>query len=246
MGYSALVGSFRPKMSRAAAAFVPTDIAGLQLWLKADAGLYQDAAMTTLAVLDADPVGGWADQSGNANHATQATVDNRPLLKLAIQNSKAVVRFRESYSSLRTAAFSSALHPKTIILVYSQPSTSAQTYVFDGLASNQTQLDSQAPNVNAAYAGAYIFYTESYPLAMCVMSIIFNGANSFMIKNGIQQAVGDTGTTAMTGLTLGASGGATGSGLVGDIAEFLIYNSALSTANRQAVESYLNSRWAVY
>jgi hypothetical protein len=32
----------------------------------------------------------------------------------------------------------------------------------------------------------------------------------------------------------------------GDISEILIYNSALTTTQRQAIETYLNSKWALY
>jgi hypothetical protein len=33
--------------------------------------------------------------------------------------------------------------------------------------------------------------------------------------------------------------------MVGDICEIIIYNSALSDANRAAVESYLISKWGI-
>lgn len=39
---------------RVAAAFAPDDIADLQLWLKADAGVYEDAGTNTTGVLQAD------------------------------------------------------------------------------------------------------------------------------------------------------------------------------------------------
>ena len=37
-----------------------------------------------------------------------------------------------------------------------------------------------------------------------------------------------------------------GLGLVGSVYEVVVYNSALTTTQRQAVESYLNSKWAIY
>jgi hypothetical protein len=60
-----------PLQSRSAAApsgpFTPPDSASLQLWLQADTDIYQDAAGTTPATSDADPVRRWNDQSGNGN-----------------------------------------------------------------------------------------------------------------------------------------------------------------------------------
>src|SRR3954463_177093 len=59
------------------------------LWLKGDAGLFQErtgASATTPAIAEADPVGSWLDQSGNGRHATAAADSNRPTLKLASQN----------------------------------------------------------------------------------------------------------------------------------------------------------------
>jgi hypothetical protein len=54
---------------QAGAAFAPTDIADLQLWLRADAGVYEDAG--TDPAEDGDPVVQWNDQSGQNNHATR-------------------------------------------------------------------------------------------------------------------------------------------------------------------------------
>lgn len=60
---------------------LPDAVPGLQLWLRADAGVYQDSAGTTPAAADGDPVGRWADQSGNGKHATQGTAAKRPTWK---------------------------------------------------------------------------------------------------------------------------------------------------------------------
>ena len=63
--------------------FLPSQISGLKLWLKAD----------SLSLSDGDAVGTWADQSGNANDATQTTAVNKPSFKTNIVNSKPVIRF---------------------------------------------------------------------------------------------------------------------------------------------------------
>jgi len=78
---------------RRGTAWTPTDLGGCLLWLDASYGLYQDAAGTTPAVLDTDPVGMWQDRSGNAHNATQSTDNARPALKLTIVNGLPVLRF---------------------------------------------------------------------------------------------------------------------------------------------------------
>src|SRR6266516_2170158 len=56
----------------------------LQLWLKADAGVTTNAAGGVIL---------WEDQSGNANHAAQATDTQAPALVAAALNSRPVLRF---------------------------------------------------------------------------------------------------------------------------------------------------------
>ena len=105
---SLLTGTRRTLLG-GAAAFSPLDIDGLQLWLKADAGLWQDSVGGTPAVVDSDVVGAWADQSGNSNHATQATTSQKPLLKTGIVNGRDVVRFdgTDDYFPLTISGFQS-------------------------------------------------------------------------------------------------------------------------------------------
>src|SRR5216683_2644309 len=56
---------------------------GLQLWLKADAGV----------TLNGSTVSQWADQSGSGYNASQATTSKQPLLVSSVLNGKSVVRF---------------------------------------------------------------------------------------------------------------------------------------------------------
>ena len=57
------------------------------LWLKADGGLYTDAARTTPVSADSDPIGGETDYSVNANHPTQSTSARQNLYRTGRQNS---------------------------------------------------------------------------------------------------------------------------------------------------------------
>lgn len=75
-----------------------------------------------------------------------------------------------------------------------------------------------------------------------VGSIIANGANGAAFIDGAAAGTSDTGTTPLYNWFVG---GDNASGWVGWIAEVLVYNSALGTADRQAVETYLNAKWGI-
>ena len=65
-----------------------TDIASCTLWLKGDAGTYEDTGLTIPAADNGDPVKGWDDQAGT-NNVTEAT-SNPALLTNALDSKNAV------------------------------------------------------------------------------------------------------------------------------------------------------------
>lgn len=79
-------------------AWLPSDIAGLKLWLKAD-------AITGLA--DGASVATWADSSGSGNDATQSTAGYRPIYKTGIVNGLPVVRLDGADDWLSTPSIGS-------------------------------------------------------------------------------------------------------------------------------------------
>jgi len=70
--------------------FAATDIEGSRLWLDAS-DVDADGQDDNLS--DGAAVATWADKSGFANHATQATADLRPVVKTGVLSGKPVVRF---------------------------------------------------------------------------------------------------------------------------------------------------------
>jgi len=118
--------------------FDPRKLPGLQLWLRADAVVYQDAARTTRATLDGDPVGGWADQSGSSNHVSQATAGKRPTLKFAIQNGRAVVR-NDGVDDLLVGTLA-LTQPLTVFLAGSKPSSKEALATLRGVSERKNLL----------------------------------------------------------------------------------------------------------
>jgi len=79
-----------------------------------------------------------------------------------------------------------------------------------------------------------------------VWAVLFNGVVSEFWINGLSDASGNAGPSAFSGITVGNWFGGGDNSWNGDIAELLLYDTALSAADRATVETYLNQKWAAY
>jgi hypothetical protein len=225
-----------------ASAFDPLDIPGLALWLDANdaSTLFQASNGTTPATADADPVGYWGDKSGNGRHAIQATAGNKPALKLGAKNGKAGVRFVTD-SDFLTTTFAIP-QPSTYWIVVVK--TAGSFYVDGKAGSPRNILVGGDADVYMA-AGTNLFSTYITPANWTIHTLTFNGLSSSMRANGASVASGNAGTNEPTGLNIGAAISGTG-GISGDITEFIVALGAQSAGTIAAVETYLNTKWAVY
>lgn len=218
----------------AAAPFTPTQIAGLKLWLKADGVLWQDSARTTPALLDGDPVGAWDDASGLGTHLTQATATKRGTLKLAIQNGRPVVRFDGVDDFLISGAAG----------VYAQPNTAVCAVRFtSGNRYLSGRVTATRLGNSTVFAGGVGLTLATAISGAHVSSTLLSGVSSAAWLDGAANGTGDPGTNGFDGFTAAAGEGGTAQWSVCDLCEVLVYNAALSTADRQACEAYLKARW---
>ena len=230
----------------ATAAFTPASISGLKLWVKADTGLYKDAAKTQPATTNGDAIYTWADQSGNGYDFTQSTLANRPTLATSAQNGLSAVAFDGTNSAMVTASFTALSQPNTVFIV--APVGRSQDYLFDGLASSgRTAAADQLLTVGkmSAYAGAALEYTRTPTSALKVWAFVFNGVSSKIYENGTQVASGNANANTISGFTLGARYALNIHGY-GNFCEFIVFNANLSAEDFSKVITYLNSKWAVY
>jgi hypothetical protein len=219
----------------------PTSISGLKLWLKADA----------LALSDGTAVSSWTDSSGLGNHATQATGANQPILKTSILGGKPVIRFDGANDYLQTATFSSSLSSSTIFAVGKVGTADQTQFVFDGIDSTHrnavlhysTFEGGAGANKLDQFAGTEVFGTSTNGV-FAEISAVFNGASSATYIDGSLVISGDVGSQSLSGLTVAARYTAANF-LAGDLAEIIVYDSALSTANRKNVEQYLASKYTL-
>ena len=223
---------------------------GLQLWLKADAGVTAGAGGQVTA---------WQDQSGNGNNASQTTADQSPLLANGAVNGKPVLRFDGVDDFLQvedSASVSIAGDITTFFVVkfddfatfravwaktsanqpapndwYTLPSSGIpRAYRGDGTGQNGS-----ADGGKALPAGKYV--VAGYDMAGSKLTHYLGG---FASGGGrIDPAII---ADADTPLLIGTRDDR-GTIMKGDIAEVLIYNVALAAADRRAVVSYLNQKY---
>ena len=253
------------------ASFIPTEISGLKFWVKAD----------SLSLSDGDPVGTWADQSGNGNDATQSTAGFKPLYKTNIQHGKPIVRFDGSDDLMEISDTSIILGGQTgmtVFLVISENTVQINKAMFCKW-DYQTQgcFAIQTTYVNDFGAGEFMMFvattladagqsrnrSENADLAdatFYLLEIVYDGSQATAIdrvklyKNStaltMETSFGTTLPSSLLSCTatlkLGCFGGTLSRNWDGDMGEILMYNSALSAADRLKVETYLNSRWGLY
>ncbi len=214
----------------------------LMLWLKADAGVYENASCSDAAEGD-DPVACWADQSGRGNDATQAAAGNRPAYKTGVSNGRPTNRFDGATDLLATSAFTSDLSQPNTALLAAQFGGDGQAAI-DGLDAGHRQQIAQSAGQYALNAGGTPIAGGAADAAFHVLAGTFDAGASALHADGALAATGNPGSHAMNGATLGAAGGG-GSYLAGDVAEAIVYSATLNSAQRTLVENYLSSKYAI-
>jgi len=226
--------------------FSLTDIAGLTLWLEAGVGTWQDAAMTIPAVNDGDPVGGWADQSGNGNHPTQPTAAKRPKLRLNIVNTLPVIRFDGIDDWLKRIMIN-VTQPWSLFMVFTVRLWVADRHIIDG-ANLQSRISESAAVGRLQYnCGAGLSIDGFVVNTFWLITGMVNGAASNIYRNNLAPSAGNLGALNMPNITIAARGTALGSGHSQiDVAEIVIYNALLSDDDRALVWDYLNTKYALW
>ena len=236
--------------------FDPSSISGLELWLDAD-----DSSTITL---NGSTVSQWDDKSGNNYHVTQSTASYQPTYNTAQLNGKNVVTFDGNDDHILNDSVASVASgndvPITMFVVFKQLSLGNNEYgvVFGSSSSiqplfcmmtNSSQLAAQqrtdAGTLTAAYSS--VSSTSAYR----VQSIVLSSSNLTVFNNGTSVASSSfsPAQTTLNTFTLGTwrrSGSMNGIAFLRcDMAEVIIYNSALSTSDRESVESYLSTKWGI-
>jgi len=245
--------SMSPKLLRPrATGFNPKSIATLAGWWDASvsSSLAQLSTGGTAVSADSDPVGYWADLSGNGRNLTQSTTNNRPLYKPGVLNGRPVIDFDGTNDSM-LASFTLA-QPITYFLVYRYDATitGGNPRVMDGATGNTMSFfGSTSSSLMGLYAGssADFLISMTQRTQFSITEIEANGASTAIRLNGASVGFGSSnniGSAAPNGIRLGAFSVSSSFGDV-SFAEVLIYSSVLAVSAARRIRSYLGTKYGI-
>ena len=231
----------------ATAAFTPASISGLVAWYDfSDAAtLFTDSARTTAVTADGDAIGGVTDKSGNGYHLSSSTTA-RPLYKTAIQNSKSIARF-DATDDVLTNASVPLTNAWTIFVVEKITSGGTWQAVVSKAAQGLiTEGNYYCGLVSNAYAKRAAYAANTTQVVGYVQADT-TAANAIFRVNGSVTTTNGSGSGFINNANFRIGGSSFGSNFLGaDVCDVLVYNTGLSTTNCGLIETYLNSKWAVY
>lgn len=214
----------------------PDTVSGLILWLKAD----------WLNLNDGDTVAKWYDLSSYSNDASAPSAGNRPIFKTGVLNGKPVLRFNGSSSLLNLT--SNVTTARTIMMVYEWDSQVIAASYAPILGSTATYYDLHGMT-EAGSPTDKVFGTAWASTYIANASVWENGASTTaanLTKNRTSFSLIEVQTTGNVRFNnISNDRSIAGRYFHGDIAEIIVYDSVLSTSDRQKVERYLRDKYSL-
>ena len=236
---------------------------GMKLWLKGDAGVTKDGS---------NKVSAWADQSGNGNNATQATSSKQPTWVDNAVNGHPVMRFSGTDDVLAGSVnFNVASSDHTMFVVHKRTTATAASAPFS-FAVSVSPPDYGAPimswiNNTDSFGTTNTFYgwadaksvdLSAEPTAFHLSMISRKGGSSgnggaLTIRSVAGGDLKETRATQNWTSVSAANQYLVGCHnldpiypnhyLIGDVAEVIVYDRALSPSERSRVEAYLGKKY---
>ena len=206
-------------------------VSGMLYWLDA-------ADSATLTVSASNRVSQWSDKSGNSLHFTQAAEARQPLRVTGALDGKPVLRFDGVTNRL---VLGSSTSPQTVFIVTKVTLVAGNAGIW-GL--NQGDTGIRLNNSTSWYQpGNANDFGNPAGSDMLINGVV---ANTFTAGSAHLLEVVRSSSLAVAATGLGdyfAVGNNAPRPFGGDIAEVLVYGSALTTAQRLQVEAYLAAKW---
>jgi len=249
---------------------IPTDIANLLSWVDASdpTKLYTTSAFSTNVSSDGDPVGGW-ERSGGSFNCSQPTGSARPVYKTNIINGLSVIRFDNvnDYLNYGTVFGRPASYTILCVLVRSTLLGRRQAYGSadsDGEGNDWGWLMSDSSNIPARprfsvqesgrvasrwqtdddhfVSDVPLLVTQRYVDGNTIGNCKINGVDAPVTASG---SFSDANSGTARTYTLGRRGNHDAKYWRGDIAEWMLYDAALSDGDIADLEATLIEKWAI-
>lgn len=230
-------------ISMSSGVFTPLEISGLQLWL--------DANDTETITLNSNTVSSWNDKSGNGYHVSQSTATNQPTYTYSALNSKNVVRFDGANDVLTNTTDTpvGGSTNRTVFVVFNHNSGIIKYPFVLGNSTSTGQAFGISQEIAVRVNSGSRKWSTAVDSTHAIVTIVLDGTSTTDLsawKNGSSLTVSSTAVqTINTAAGFIIGNGPSGGNLQGDVAEIIVYNSALSTSDRQSVESYLSTKWGI-
>jgi len=208
-----------------------------------DSGLVHHYDATEITGSDGDAIGTWTDQEGT-DDLTQSTSSAKPTLRTSEINGLQALEFDGSDDLMDVTFSSSISEPYEIFIVFRLRNTSNSYTIYDG--------DDSFDNLHETISGKWRIFQGSgvdggtTDTNTHISDVIWRSGSSndvLFLEGGSTTAIGDAGNANSSGLTVGARNDGSQNAAM-DVGQVLLYNTELSTSNRNDVGNALE-RWGV-
>jgi hypothetical protein len=225
--------------------FVPTQISGCQLWLDG-----ADPAGTGILPANGATVSTWNDKSGNGRNAPANTTGALFATNSLNGNGSINITTRGQYYITSSFVPSSTNTPTVFIVVRQTSHTGGNNDFIISTAGYQTFDIFTKEGDYRARIDMYNNLAENglIPISSpAIISVVGSGAPTYSVSmygNGTVNTTFTGDSSSPMSVSMGFSIGAL-AGFIGNIYDVIMYNTALSTLQRQQVEGYLAWKWGL-
>ena len=202
---------------------------------------------STVTYID-NSVSAWADQSGNGRNAVEEETDGKK--SLVSIGGKSFVGFNNTTMFVPLIWQPDSTFVGTIFAVARFDASSTQFFgsriIYIGGDSGPFQLTRGRDNTNNFYLAprdniSVLSNQTTDNNTNYIVGTSFDSSSASLFLNGVPAGTGSSGQNSSFDSPLNL-----GSGEPYKLAELIVYNRVLTTAERQQVEAYLNSKYQIY
>jgi prepilin-type N-terminal cleavage/methylation domain-containing protein len=221
-------------------------IADLALWLEST----QISSFVEVEAQDGGTINQWFDINRfTITKATAIAVNNKAIYRESgINNLPALYFNGGGWFDINFSVTNK--NSKTLFVVVMTQNTNQRNYLFDNGTCTQLCfiIESNSSTAGHMHAGASNLQGSFQIKKPYIVTLIYNGNNSFFRNNGVQNITANAGNNPMLNVVrLGNSCQpfVYSEGFIGHIGEFIIFDRVLKVDEYLDVEKYLSTKWGI-